>query len=194
MLQSMGLQRVRHDLMTEQQQVGKHVMHLLSDPIARPHLPDYILNYCCLVAKSCPTLYNSRNQSMPGFSIHGISRQEYSNGLLFPFPGDLLDSGMKPMSPALVGEFFTTEPPRWPLYPKQISVKNREISLEVLVRQATRQPCGKCWSKQTDLKGGDKVFPGQWFSDIVVSGFLHICKNYCSCGLYIPIVITLEIV
>ena len=99
-----------------------------------------------------------------------------------------------PVSPALVGGFFTTEPPRQPLYPEQISVKNREISLEVLVRQATRQAFGKCVSRQIDLKGRDKVSPGQWFSDILVSGFLHICKNYCSYGLYIPIVITLEIV
>ena len=65
----------RYDLMTEQQQMAKHVMHLLSDPIACPQLPDCILNYCCcLVTKSCLTLYNSRDYSMPGSSIHGISQ------------------------------------------------------------------------------------------------------------------------
>ena len=39
----------------------------------------------------------------------GFSRQEYWSGLPFPPPGDLPDSGFKPMSlmsPALVGEFF----------------------------------------------------------------------------------------
>ena len=41
-------------------------------------------------------------------------RQEHSNGLPFPSPGDLPDAGIKPMSPALVGGFFTTEPPRKP--------------------------------------------------------------------------------
>ena len=29
-----------------------------------------------------------------------FSRQEYLSGLLFPYPGDLPDPGIKPMSPA----------------------------------------------------------------------------------------------
>ena len=40
----------------------------------------------------------------------GFSRQEDWNGLPFPFPGDLTDSGVEPMSlipPALVGGSFT---------------------------------------------------------------------------------------
>ena len=41
-------------------------------------------------------------------------RQEYWSGLPVPWPGDLLDSVIKPLSPALAGIFFTTEPPRKP--------------------------------------------------------------------------------
>ena len=41
----------------------------------------------------------------------GFSRQESWSGLPFPPPGDLPDPGTKPMSPTLVGGFFTTEPP-----------------------------------------------------------------------------------
>ena len=41
----------------------------------------------------------------------GFSRQEYRSELPFPSPGDLPDPGIKPMSPALAGGFFTTEPP-----------------------------------------------------------------------------------
>ena len=37
-----------------------------------------------------------------------LSRQEYWSGLSFPPPGDLPDPGIKPISPALVGGFFTT--------------------------------------------------------------------------------------
>ena len=37
-------------------------------------------------------------------------RQEYWNGLLFPSPGNLPDPGIEPMSSALAGRFFTTEP------------------------------------------------------------------------------------
>ena len=44
-----------------------------------------------------------------------FSRQEYYSGLPFPPPGDLPDPGTEPDSPALVGGFFTTEPPGKPL-------------------------------------------------------------------------------
>ena len=41
----------------------------------------------------------------------GFPTQEYWDGLPFPSPGDLPDPGIKLTSPALVGRFFTTEPP-----------------------------------------------------------------------------------
>ena len=37
----------------------------------------------------------------------GFSRQEDGSGLPFPSPGDLLDPGIEPMSPALADGFFT---------------------------------------------------------------------------------------
>jgi len=40
----------------------------------------------------------------------GFSRQEHWSGLPFLSPGDLLDPGMEPVSPALAGGFFTIEP------------------------------------------------------------------------------------
>ena len=47
-------------------------------------------------------------------SVHGISQQEYWNGLPFPSPADLPDPGIKPMFPTLAGGFFTTETPGKP--------------------------------------------------------------------------------
>ena len=44
----------------------------------------------------------------------GFSKQEYWNGLPFPSPEHLPDSGIKPvspMSPVLAGGFLTSEPP-----------------------------------------------------------------------------------
>ena len=41
----------------------------------------------------------------------GFSRQEYWGGLPLPPPRGLPDRGIEPVSPALTGEFFTTEPP-----------------------------------------------------------------------------------
>ena len=39
----------------------------------------------------------------------GFPRQEYWSELPFPSPGDLPNPGIEPVSPALVGRFFTTE-------------------------------------------------------------------------------------
>ena len=44
----------------------------------------------------------------------GFARQEYWSGLPFPSPGDLPNPGIKPMSPALAGGFFTSEPTEKP--------------------------------------------------------------------------------
>ena len=45
----------------------------------------------------------------------GFPREEYRSGLPCPPPGDLPDSGIEPMTPALAGRFFTTEPLGKPL-------------------------------------------------------------------------------
>ena len=44
----------------------------------------------------------------------GFFRQEYWSGLPFPSPGDLPNSGIEPVSPALADRFFTTVPPGKP--------------------------------------------------------------------------------
>ena len=44
----------------------------------------------------------------------GFPRQEYWRGLPVPPPGDLSDPGTEPISHALPGGFFTTEPPGKP--------------------------------------------------------------------------------
>ena len=45
----------------------------------------------------------------------GFSSQEYWSVLPFPSQGDLPDREIKRESPALAGEFFTTEPPGKPI-------------------------------------------------------------------------------
>ena len=63
-----------------------------------------------LLIQSCPRLCDPKDGSPPGFSVHGISQQEYWSGLPFPPLGDLPDPGIEPASPAapaLAGKFFT---------------------------------------------------------------------------------------
>ena len=52
----------------------------------------------------------------------GFPRQEYWNWLPFPSPGDSPNSGIKPSSPALAGEYFTTELPGKPWYSPAIVI------------------------------------------------------------------------
>ena len=57
----------------------------------------------------------SRDYSPPCSSIHGISRQEYCSELSFPSLTDLPNPGIEPLSPALAGGFFITEPSGKPI-------------------------------------------------------------------------------
>ena len=61
--------------------------------------------------RSCLTLCNPMDCSLPGSSVHGILQARIWSGLPCPPPGDLPNPGMEPtslMSPALAGRFFTT--------------------------------------------------------------------------------------
>ena len=54
------------------------------------------------------TLWTVAHQAPPSM---GFSRQEYWSGLPLPSPGDLLDPGIEPRSPALQADTLTSEPP-----------------------------------------------------------------------------------
>ena len=64
----------------------------------------------------------------------GFPRQKYWSGFPFPPPGDLPDPGIEPMSLALAGGFFTTEPPgklyMWNLKKKKKKSYTYEIILQ----------------------------------------------------------------
>ena len=54
-----------------------------------------------LVAKFCPTVATPWTGAPPGFSVRGISQQEYRSGLPFSDPGDPPNPGIEPTSPAV---------------------------------------------------------------------------------------------
>ena len=60
----------------------------------------------------------------------GFFRQEYWSGLPFPSPGDLPDPGTEPVSPVLVGGFFTTEPLGKPTYTPYLAHNRLSIPAE----------------------------------------------------------------
>ena len=58
----------------------------------------------------------------------GLSRQECWSGLPFPSPGDCLNWGIEPMSPALAGGFSTTESLGKPIMGYYLTIKINELS------------------------------------------------------------------
>ena len=93
-----------------------------------------LLFFCCLVAKSCPTLYDPMDCSPPGSM--GFSRQENSIGQPFPSPANLPKPEIKPMSPAVqVDSLLLTHqgsPVGGSLYKKRYTLAFKKISLQIV--------------------------------------------------------------
>ena len=78
----------------------------------------YLVRVRCV--KSCPALCHSVDVAHQASLSMGFPRQECWSGLPLSTPGDLPEQGLNlyPLSPpALVGGFFTTEPPGKPEMP-----------------------------------------------------------------------------
>ena len=67
-----------------------------------------------LVAKSCLTLTTPWTVARQSPLPMGFLRQGYWSRVPFPSPGDLLDWGIEPKSPALQADSLPTEPPGKP--------------------------------------------------------------------------------
>ena len=66
--------------------------------------------------------------SPPGSSVHRISQARILEWVAISFSGDLPDLGIKPMSSALAGRFFTIEPSGKPSYsPLKSPVKHAAL-------------------------------------------------------------------
>ena len=86
------------------------------------------------------------NCSLPGSFVQGISQARTRVGLPFPSPGGRRSSqpGIKPGSPALAGEFFTTESPEKPTGYKIQKIFIGSFSSYLCVLQPPwRQPVSK---------------------------------------------------
>ena len=156
----MGLQEVRHDLATDQQQqqFWLNGSLMLAVTLSVPNGPAEIcptLRVCdlgqeasspsasvsssakqvkVLVAQSCLTLCDPMDCSPPGASVHGILQARILAWVAISSSRDLPSPGIKLPSPALAGGFFTTEPPEKP-HPscghKPNGSENEEESIQV---------------------------------------------------------------
>ena len=135
----MGSQRIRQNLMTEQQQQ--------SFTICQTEITTVFTWQCvCSVAHSCPTLCSPVDCSPQDPLSVEFFRQGNWNALPFPPPGDLPNPGIEPRSPAsptLAGGFFSAEPPGkqviTPLgYPKGLDLESG--TWEILTGDVNIQP------------------------------------------------------
>ena len=105
-LQSMGSHRVGHDWATNTFFCTFIVYHTTVVCNGAHPWPGALHT-----AVLCLTLHHPVDYSLPGSSVHGgILQARILSGLLFPPPGDLSNPGIKLVSPALAGGFFTAEP------------------------------------------------------------------------------------
>jgi len=113
-LQSMGSQRVEHNLVTEQQQyISLSLTEKYRFTCCLTYLPSTFkkrkrkkvqsFSHVQLFATPWTVAY----QALPSMEF---SRQEYWSGLPFPSPGDLPDTGIKPGSPILQPDALPSEP------------------------------------------------------------------------------------
>ena len=85
--------------------------------MAQLSFPLITLKVCCcynLLRHGYVQLFASPVDCRPPGSSVGFPSQEYWGELPFPSPGDLPNLGIKLVSPALAGAFFTAEPPGKP--------------------------------------------------------------------------------
>ena len=84
--------------------------------------------YACLVAQSCPTLWNPMDCSPPGSSVHGDSQARILEWIAMPSsgglpnpeiqprspPGALPNPGIQSSSPTMQVDYLPSEPPGKP--------------------------------------------------------------------------------
>ena len=94
-------------------------MHVFTHTHTHHSIPLYFLPLdlslpyimCVRVAQSCLTVCDPMDCSPPGSPVHGDSPDKNTDGLPFPSPGDLSNSGIEHGSPALQADSSPSEPP-----------------------------------------------------------------------------------
>ena len=166
---------------------------------------------CFSHVRLCTTLWTTACQAP--LSV-GFSRQEYWNGCPFPFPGNLLDPGIKPRSPALQlascnpGRFFiiwaTTEAPishGWKVNKdgavqasttSPITLPGQEISLQYLWAMVTDPPWWRLLIIRNVFLGLGQFSLSENFillcSSCLLFAFLHTSHFHCldTCSEFFP--------
>ena len=71
----------------------------------------YLCVYVCVCVCARVRVSHPMECTQPGFTVHGIPRQEYWSELPFPSPGYLPDPGIEPKSLALQADSLLSDLP-----------------------------------------------------------------------------------
>ena len=87
-----------HSSHTLTQNTHANTPHTVTQIHMFTHTPSYTK---VLVTQSCPTPHDAMDSIPPGSSVHGILQARIVEWFAMPSCGDLLNPGIKPVSPAL---------------------------------------------------------------------------------------------
>ena len=78
----------------------------------------------CSVSQSCPTLCDPMDCSLPGSSVHGVSKARILEWIAISSSRGSSHPGIKPRSSEWAGSFFTTKLPGKPIYLYSLYILN----------------------------------------------------------------------
>ena len=109
----------------------------------------------------CSTLCNPIVCSLPGSPVDGMFQARILEWVAISFSRESTQPGIKPVSPALAGVFFPTEPSRKPLpfHQPQFSCSVMSDSLQPHALWHTRLPCPSPTPGACSLKSIESVTP-----------------------------------
>ena len=110
----------------------------------------------------------------PWAPLSVFSRQEYWSGLPVPTPVDRPDSGIEPVSLALAGKFFTTEPHRLP-FPSPGDLPRPGIKPPSPALWAGSFPLSHCGSLKETLEERRKLHSAE-LSRVSLHESTHTCR------------------
>ena len=137
----------------------------------RPTQITSVICCCCWVSKSCLTLCNPMDCSLPGSSLHGISQARILKWVAVSSPRNLFDPGMEPASPVLSGRFFITEPSRKPLTMLSLLFSGSVLSTSL-------QPHGLQHARLPCPSPSPRACPLSWWCHSKISSSI---VPFCSC-------------
>ena len=96
----------------------------------------------CVCVRLCWTLFDPIDCNLPGSSVHGILQARILEWVAISSAENLSDLGIKfesPVSPALVGRFFTPQPPGKPVCSRdQQEILCSDASVKLYLRNSGR--------------------------------------------------------